>query len=166
MKNELYIQPLTPEAFTPFGDIIEAAGQPDMIINRGFCERYNDRAEIDFLSGQMGISLFNAKPCTLPYKLDMMERHPLGSQAFIPMNYSAFLITVAQDENNVPTNPKAFLSRPGQAINFHRNTWHGILTPLEDPGIFAVIDRIGSEKNLEEWFFEQIYYVTHKSTEQ
>ena len=165
MKNELYIQPLTSEAFTPFGNIIEASGQPDMIINQGFCERYHDRAKIDFLNGQMGISLFNAKPCTLPYKLDMMERHPLGSQAFIPMNYSAFLITVAQDVNNAPTNPKAFLSRPGQAINFHRNTWHGVLTPLEDPGIFAVIDRIGSEKNLEEWFFEQAYLVTSKIDE-
>ena len=123
-------------------------------------------AEIDFLNGQMGISLFDAKPRTLPYKLDMMERHPLGSQAFIPMNCSAFLVTVAQDENNVPAKPKAFLSRPGQAINFHRNTWHGVLTPLDDPGIFAVIDRIGSEKNLEEWFFEKTYLVTHKITEQ
>jgi ureidoglycolate lyase len=93
----------------------------------------------------------------------MMERHPLGSQAFIPMTYSAFLIIVAQDSNNTPADPIAFLSEPGQAINFHRNIWHGVLTPLQGPGLFAVIDRIGPEENLEEVFFETPYWVVQKN---
>ena len=58
-----------------------------------------------------------------------------------------------------PGRPLAFLSDPGQAINFHRNIWHGVLTPLEDPGLFVVVDRIGSGENLEEIFFDIPYIV-------
>ena len=89
----------------------------------------------------------------------MMERHPEGSQAFIPMSMNRFLIIVAPDKNNRPGRPLAFLSDPGQAINFHRNIWHGVLTPLETPGLFAVVDRIGSGENLEEIFFDIPYIV-------
>lgn len=163
MNQNLHIKPLTSIAFAPFGDILDVSSQPDKIINQGLCERYHDRAKIDFSNGRSGISLFNAEARTLPYKLDMMERHPLGSQAFIPMTYSAFLIIVAQDSNNTPADPIAFLSEPGQAINFHRNIWHGVLTPLQGPGLFAVIDRIGPEENLEEVFFETPYWVVQKN---
>jgi ureidoglycolate lyase len=163
MTATVYIQPLTSEAFAPFGDLLDISGQPDKIINQGFCERYHDRAGIDFSNGQAGISLFNAKPRTPPYKLDMMERHPLGSQAFIPMAYAPFLIIVAKDKDNSPSQPIAFLSEPGQAINFHRNIWHGVLTPLQGSGLFAVIDRIGPEANLEEVFFETPYLVVQKN---
>ena len=159
MTNNLYIQALNSKAFASFGDVLDVSGQPDKIINQGLCQRYHDRAEIDFSNGRSGISLFKAEPRNLPYKLDMMERHPLGSQAFIPMTYAAFLNTVAQDENNTPAHPIAFLSEPGQAINFHRNIWHGALTPLQGSGLFAVIDRIGPEANLEEVFFETPYWV-------
>ncbi len=89
----------------------------------------------------------------------MMERHPLGSQAFIPMSMTGFLIIVAEDKNGRPGVPKAFVSQPGQAINFKRNVWHGVLTPLEAPGLFAVIDRIGTAENLQEYWFEQPYTV-------
>ena len=163
MRKNLHIKPLTSIAFASFGDILDVSSQPDKIINQGLCERYHDRAKIDFSNGRSGISLFNAEARTLPYKLDMMERHPLGSQAFIPMTYSAFLIIVAQDSNNTPADPIAFLSEPGQAINFHRNIWHGVLTPLQGPGLFAVIDRIGPEENLEEVFFETPYWVIQKN---
>ena len=165
MTQKLYIKPLTSKAFAPFGDVLDLSDQPDKIINKGFCERYHDRAALDFSNGRSGISLFNAEPRNLPYKLDMMERHPLGSQAFIPMTYSAFLITVAQDENNIPSHPIAFLSEPGQAINFHRNIWHGVLTPLEGPGLFAVIDRIGPGSNLEEVFFQTPYWVAQENNQ-
>ena len=88
-----------------------------------------------------------------------MERHPLGSQAFIPMTDKPFLITVARDNAGAPDQPRAFLSRPGQAINFHRNIWHGVLTPLHAPGLFAVIDRIGKDSNLEEYTFDTPYSI-------
>ena len=70
-----------------------------------------------------------------------------------------FLITVARDNAGAPDQPRAFLSRPGQAINFHRNIWHGVLTPLHAPGLFAVIDRIGKDSNLEEYTFDTPYSI-------
>ena len=159
MSQEIVTQPLTSTACAPFGDSLEAKGTADKIINQGLCGRFHDLARLNFSDGRAGISLFNATPRTLPYQLTMMERHPEGSQAFIPMSMNRFLIIVASDKNNRPGRPLAFLSDPGQAINFHRNIWHGVLTPLKDPGLFAVVDRIGSGENLEEIFFDIPYIV-------
>jgi len=144
-------QPLTADAFAPFGDVLEATGKPDKIINNGFCGRYHDRARLDFgPDGRAGISVFKAEPRALPYTLELLERHPDGAQAFIPMSLDAYLVTVAEDENGTPVNIRAFIAGPGQGINYHRNTWHGVLTPLSAPGLFAVVDRIGETPNLEE----------------
>ncbi|WP_204113919.1 ureidoglycolate lyase [Shimia biformata] len=151
--------PLTAAAFAPFGDVIELRDAPTKLINQGMCGRHHDLAAMDFSEGKAGISLFDAKPRALPYTLDMVERHPDGSQAFIPMSETSFLVIVAPDEDGKPGTPLAFLTRPGQGINFHRNTWHGVLTPLETPGLFAVIDRIGDGPNLEEFWFEHPYTV-------
>ena len=151
MSREIRTEPLTAEAFAPFGDVLEASGTPDKIINQGKCGRYHDLAQLDFgPGGRAGISLFDAEPRALPYALDMLERHPEGSQAFIPLTHAEFLVIVAADEKNHPGRPRAFLAAPGQAINFHRGTWHGVLTPLCAPGLFAVVDRIGDTQNLEE----------------
>jgi len=145
-------QPLTADAFAPFGDVLEAVGKPDKIINNGFCGRYHDRARLDFgPDGRAGISVFKAEPRALPYTLDLLERHPDGAQAFIPMSLDAYLVTVAEDANGTPANIRAFIAGPGQGINYHRNTWHGVLTPLSAPGLFAVVDRIGETPNLEEY---------------
>ncbi|WP_171125754.1 MULTISPECIES: ureidoglycolate lyase [unclassified Ruegeria] len=151
--------PLTHAAFAPFGDVIEVAGDPDKIINQGQCGRFHDRAEMDFSDGRAGISLFNANPRALPYQLDMVERHPDGSQAFIPMTHQPFLVIVALDENGKPGEPVAFITTPGQAVNYRRGTWHGVLTPLHGPGLFAVVDRIGTGTNLEEFWFDTPYEV-------
>lgn len=91
--------------------------------------------------------------------LQLVERHPMGSQAFVPMSADSFLVVVARDENGIPQDPKAFLTKPGQAINFHRGTWHGVLAPLSEPGLFAVIDRIGEGTNLEEHWFDTDYII-------
>lgn len=90
MNGRIVISPLTAEAFAPFGDVIEVVGDADKIINQGQCGRYHDRASLDFSDGQAGISLFNANPRSLPYQLDMVERHPEGSQAFVPMTHEPF----------------------------------------------------------------------------
>ena len=163
-EEPILIAPLSVEAFAPFGDILEANGAPTKIINQGFCGRYHDLAALDFLpsdgeAGQAGISLFDAQPRSLPYCLDMVERHPLGSQAFLPMSMHGFLVIVAPDEGGRPGRPLAFETKPGQGINFHRNVWHGVLTPLKAPGLFAVVDRIGEANNLEEYWFEEPYWV-------
>lgn len=147
-------EPLTAEAFAPFGDVLEVKGAPDRLINQDLCGRYHDRARLDFgTGGRAGLSLFNAVPRALPYTLDMVERHPEGSQAFLPMTAAPFLVIVALDAGGVPGTPRAFLTVPGQGVNYHRGTWHGVLTPLSAPGLFAVVDRIGTTPNLEEHWF-------------
>ncbi|ARO14108.1 ureidoglycolate hydrolase [Ketogulonicigenium robustum] len=144
-------RPLTAADFAPYGDVLDASGDPDRIINAGMCGRYHDRARLDFADGgRAGLSIFNATPRTLPYALDLLERHPLGAQAFVPMTQHPFLVIVAQDANGQPGQIEAFVTTPGQAINFHRGTWHGVLTPLHSPGLFAVVDYIGAGDNLEE----------------
>lgn len=159
-RIEITAKPLTAEAFAPFGDLLDVSGDPDKIINQGYCGRYHDRARMDFgPDGRAGISLFKAKPRELPYVLDLMERHPDGSQAFIPMSLDPFLIIVAPDEGGKPGQPIAFVSESGQGINFHRNVWHGVLTPLHEPGLFAVVDRIGDTPNLEEVWLKPQYVV-------
>jgi ureidoglycolate lyase len=147
----LQAEPLTPAAFAPFGDVLDCAGDPDRIINAGLCGRWHDRARLDFgPGGRAGISLFRSQLRTLPHAVDLVERHPLGSQAFIPMSLDPFLVIVAEDEGGRPARLRAFLTAPGQGINLLRGTWHGVLTPLAGPGLFAVIDRMGDGPNLEE----------------
>ncbi len=155
MSERIRIQPLTAQAFAPFGEILDARGAPDKMINQDMCGRHHDRAKLEFTDGRAGISLFHARPRSLPMKLDMVERHPDGSQAFLPMSLAPFLVVVAPDIDSRPGRPLAFLTGPGQGVNYHRNTWHGVLTPLSEPGLFAVVDRIGEGPNLEEHWFEQ-----------
>ncbi len=148
----IHAQPLTAEGFAPYGDVLDAAGAPDKLINDGLCGRHHDRARLDFgPDGRAGISIFDAQPRTLPHRFDLVERHPEGSQAFIPMTEHPFLVIVAPDDAGTPGAPLAFLTAPRQAINLHRGSWHGVLTPLHSPGLFAVIDRIGATPNLQEY---------------
>ena len=145
-------EPLAPAAFALFGDVLDCGGDPDRMINAGLCGRWHDRARLDFgPDGRAGISMFRSQTRSLPYACELVERHPLGSQAFIPMTPDPFLVIVAPDEDGRPGPLRAFLTAPGQGINLLRNTWHGVLTPLAAPGLFAVIDRIGPGQNLEEY---------------
>ncbi len=159
--RRIVLQPLTAESFAPFGDVLEAVGEPDNIINAGLCGRFHDLANLDFTGegARAGISLFRSKAHTLPYTLDLMERHPLGSQAFLPMSADPFMVIVAADDSGKPGTPLAFLTRPGQGVNYHRDTWHGVLTPLVDDALFAVVDRIGDGGNLEEHTFKEAWLV-------
>ncbi|EPX82851.1 Ureidoglycolate hydrolase [Rubellimicrobium thermophilum DSM 16684] len=155
------IEPLTAAAFAPFGEVLDATGEPDRLINRGLCGRWHDRAQLDFVAGgRAGISLFRARPRSLPYRLEMVERHPLGSQAFLPMTADPFLVIVAEGQQALPGRIRAFLAAPGQGVNLRRGCWHGVLTPLHEPGLFAVVDRIAPEgeppgANLEEFWLPE-----------
>jgi ureidoglycolate lyase len=108
------------------------------------------------VDGRVGISMFNAEPRSLPYAFDLIERHPLGSQAFIPMTAHPFLVIVGAGPD---AEPQAFLTNGAQGINLHRGTWHGVLTPLHAPGLFAVVDRVSEGANLEEFRFAQSWTV-------
>ena len=159
MSQVIRPAPLTAAAFAPFGDVIAATGAPDRIINDGKCGRHHDLAQLDFAGANAGISMFNAQPRALPYAFDLVERHPEGSQAFIPLTPAPFLVIVAPDQGGTPGTPLAFLTTPGQGINFHRGTWHGVLTPLAAPGLFAVVDRIGPGENLQEFRYDKGFLV-------
>jgi ureidoglycolate lyase len=151
--------PLTAAGFAPFGQVLEAAGEPDRIINRGLCGRWHDLARLEFATGRAGISLFRAEPCRLPLILDMVERHAQGSQAFLPMTADPFLVVVAPDEGGRPGRPLAFVTASGQGVNYARGTWHGVLAPLGLPGLFAGVDRIGPGANLDEHRFDPPYLI-------
>ncbi len=161
MTRRVVIEPLTAEAFAPFGEVIEAAGAPTMMINRGMCGRYNDLATLEFAGpgGRPAISVFEGKPYALPLTLEMVERHPLGSQAFLPMSEDPFLVVVAEDAGGAPARPRAFITEPRQGVNYRRGTWHGVLTALGRTRYFAVVDRLGEGDNLEEHWFDDPYTI-------
>ena len=152
---QIIAHPLTAAAFAPFGDVLDATGD-FRLINNGLCQRHHDRARIDTGDARTGISIFNAQPRARPYSFDLIERHPDGSQAFIPMTQHPFLVIVAESPDH---KPRAFLTNGAQGINLHRGIWHGVLTPLHAPGLFAVVDRIGDTPNLEEYRYAAAWTV-------
>lgn len=161
MATEITIEKLTREAFAPFGDVLELSTVEPIMINRGMCTRYSDLAHLDLdAAGRLGISIFDAKAYTLPFQLEVLERHPDGSQAFLPTTQDPFVVIVAEDKAGTPNTPRAFLTTPGQGVNYHRGTWHGVLTPLKEARFF-VIDRIGAGENLEEYWLTDPVTVTH-----
>ena len=157
----ILIEPLSRAAFEPFGQVIETAGAHHYPINNGHTERYHDLADIE-LAGENArplISIFVGQPYALPLTLSLVERHPLGSQAFYPLSLRPFLVITAPDLGGVPGTPRAFLTRPGQGVNIAINTWHGVLTALEAESAFLVVDRGGDGTNLEEFSFPEPYTV-------
>lgn len=151
----LTIEPLSAAAFAPFGQVIETDGAQHYPINNGMTERYHDLARIELGGVQPRplVSIFRGQPYALPLTLKLVERHPLGSQAFYPLSANPWLVIVAEDESGTPTRLRAFAPAPGQGVNIAMNTWHGVLTPLEAASDFLVIDRGGEGHNLEEHHF-------------
>jgi len=159
--QKITAEPLTRQAFAPFGQVIETAGAEHYPINNGMTERYHDlaRVELGGADPRPLISLMRGQPYALPLALKMVERHPLGSQAFYPLSSRPFLVIVALDHHGTPGTPRAFRTAPGQGVNIAMNTWHGVLTPLEAVSDFLVVDRGGPGNNLEEFFFESPYEI-------
>ena len=144
---------LTRKSFSKFGDILETNGRESFSINNGRCQRFNKLSELDLDSrkGIAAISIFRSNHCSLPVKLNLLERHPFGSQAFMPLHKDTYLVIVASDINGKPSYPKAFLTNGFQGVNFKKNIWHGVLTPIIKPCDFLVIDLSDSAENLEEF---------------
>ena len=153
-------RPLTAEAFAPYGDVIAPGGGEARAINAGMCTRWHDQARPDVAAGEGGgatsICVFEAEPRALPYELDLIERHPMGSQAFLPMTEAPFLVVVSDGPDEAP---RAFVTAPRQGVQLRRGTWHGVLTPLHAPGLFWVVDRAG-DGNLEEHRYARPWIVT------
>jgi ureidoglycolate lyase len=154
-------QPLTREAFDAFGEVITTENVQHRAINGGRTKRYHALARPDAVgpNGHVIINIFKGTPYSFPLKLDMVERHPLGSQAFIPLSSRPFLVVVSHDEGGRPREPHAFLTKPWEGVNYRRNLWHGVLTPIGEPQDFIVVDRDGDGDNLEEFFFPEPYEI-------
>ncbi|MBZ0165122.1 MAG: ureidoglycolate lyase [Notoacmeibacter sp.] len=155
MTRILIARALTREAFAPFGDVIDADGAEHFQINAGKCERYHDLAKVEATgeNARVLINIFRGTPYDFPLELSLVERHPLGSQAFVPLSPRPFLVVVCPDTPQGPGEPQAFLTAPGQGVNYARNTWHAVLTPIGQPQDFVVVDRGGDGNNLEEFVF-------------
>lgn len=144
------IEPLTSDAFAPYGDVVETEGHDASPINQGRADRYDALAMVDCEDGDHPpqVSLVEARQYDLPKTVTFLERHPFGSQAFIPAGKTPFLVVVAAPSQTVDESTlKAFVSNGKQGINYHRNTWHHVmLTPFGDV-TFIVVDRSDPESN-------------------
>nr|WP_234397763.1 ureidoglycolate lyase [Sneathiella glossodoripedis] len=113
---KLKVEPLTKEAFEPFGDVIETNGTDYFLINNGSTRRYHDLAKVELLDGGHAlINIFQATPLDYPLEVKLVERHPRGSQAFIPLSKNPYLVLVAKAGETVePADLKAFIAKPDQ----------------------------------------------------
>lgn len=143
-------EPITPDAFAPFGEVLAPKTAADRMINANRCERHHALATIQRGGGEAIISIFRSEPVSLPYDCALLERHPLGSQAFIPLSADPWLSVVAPDQDGRPGPLRAFLVPAGVGVNLRANVWHGVLTPLDRAADFLVVDREGDGVNLEE----------------
>ena len=153
-------QPLTREAFKPFGDVIEMEGSGHFTINQGFAERFNDLANVDVTleGGMTNVSLFLGQPRPQPIEIKLMERHPLGSQIFIPLQDRPWAVLVAEDVHDYASY-RAYMATGQQGVNYARNVWHHPLLVFDADSRFLVVDRKGAGNNLEEvWFAEDFVF--------
>ncbi len=154
---------LTKEAFLPFGDVIEANESGEhFTINYGHTERYHDLADIDVghTQGKAGMSIFASQPLPIPLHLKLLERHPLSSQAFMPLDKEPYLVVVAPPGDFNPEAIQIFLASPHQGVNYRAGTWHHFCLALNKKSHFLVIDRIGTDpekpvKNCDEFFLKE-----------
>lgn len=161
--QSIAVQPLTRASFQPFGDVIECDGAEHFEINDGFATRFHDLAALDVQqdAGRPLLNVFRARSRQLPLTIEMMERHPLGSQAFVPLGNLNWLVVVAPaDDRGDPKAPVGFHPSAGQGVNYARGVWHYPLIALE-AGDFVVVDRGGEGDNLaiHSWA-EPIYQLT------
>jgi ureidoglycolate lyase len=140
-------EPLTAAAFKPFGDVVEIDGAQHYPINQGFAERYNDLAQVD--ASATNVSIVVARPRPNPIMLELMERHPLGSQIFYPLQDRWWLVVVCGDPGDHATF-RAFAATGRQGVNYARNVWHHPLLVVDADSRFMVVDRKGDGVNLEE----------------
>lgn len=156
---EITLKPLLSYEFERFGNVIDTKNLEPLIINNGTTERFHDLAKIDVDddNGRPLLNIFRGQPLKFPLNIKMMERHPLGSQAFYPIQPHDYLVVVS----DCPSKPKpddicAFKASGTQGVSYKKNIWHHPLLVTVADHDFLVIDRGGPGDNLEEYFFDQI----------
>ncbi len=151
--DRLELEPLTAEAFAPFGDVIQRQGVIPQNINYGHTRKYPNLALVDTSEdgGETAMHLYRSQAATLPFLIERMERHPLGSQAFMPLHRQPFPVIVAPagDEPDIDA-IRGFITNGKQGINYDKGVWHHYQISLNGICDYLVIDRAGPENNCEE----------------
>ncbi len=153
MADFLLPQPLTAEVFRPFGDVIETANRQSRQINQGYADRYENLVDLDLTdAGQPALSIFRARPISLPFAVSQLECHPQSSQAFIPKAEGQFLVLVAEPSGRPQISDlHLFVTNGQQGINYRRGVWHHFLMVLDEEQEFIVIDRDNPDENTKEF---------------
>ncbi|GGO75370.1 ureidoglycolate lyase [Marinobacterium nitratireducens] len=157
MNRELKIEPLSRDGFSAFGDVIEMEGSRHFPINNGATERFHDTARVfaQATEGYASISLARSQPLPSPLRIRMLERHPLGSQAFIPQDQRPFVVVVAPAGEQIDAGSiRAFVSNGRQGVNYHPGVWHHSLLALSADQDFVLVDLITAESNCDEYWFD------------
>tara|TARA_R110002020_G_scaffold133917_1_gene298865 strand:- start:3060 stop:3551 length:492 start_codon:yes stop_codon:yes gene_type:complete len=159
---DLELEPLTAEAFAPFGTVMDPDAAERRLINEGTTERFHALATADTQEqgGRAILSLFRGQPREFPYEIRMMERHPLGSQAFFPLSNREWIAVVAPDDDGRPGEPRAFRVPRDIGLQYGRNVWHHPLIAVGQICRFLVVDREGEGDNLEEIGYPAPYVIT------
>ena len=158
MTITLKPQPLTRERFAPYGDVVESVVDNKAGMNAARFERFDDLCKIEMSDdGRVAVSIARCRVVTeLPYRIDMVERHPLGSQAFVPLSPSRMIVVVAPPEESVEAaDLRAFVTNGRQGINYHRGTWHMPLIAFAAGQEFLIIDRAAGEPNCDEHMLDE-----------
>jgi len=153
MTITLVPKPLTSEQFAPYGDVIESVTDRTAAMNAERFERFDDLCGIDMKdAGKVAVSIARCRVVTsLPYRIDMVERHPMGSQAFVPLTPCRMIVVVAAPEESVEASElRAFVTDGRQGINYHRGTWHMPLIAFEAGQEFLIIDRAADAPNCDQ----------------
>ncbi|MDH0562532.1 ureidoglycolate lyase [Acinetobacter courvalinii] len=164
-EKNIVIQPLTQDSFAAFGDVIEKSGKDFIPINQGLTERYHalSLAQISGDHVAVGMSIFhNLFATQIPFQIEMLERHPYGSQSFIPLQKQKFIVVVALPfDQTIPDEQQiqAFISNGQQGITYHQGVWHHPLITLEANSDFLVVDRIGGGSNCDIYPLVELCYV-------
>ncbi|AEA61057.1 ureidoglycolate lyase [Burkholderia gladioli] len=161
----LTIEALTRAAFASFGDVIETEGARQIPINLGTTIRFHDLARVDVAEqgGYTLVNLFRGQPRELPFEVKMLERHPLGSQAFLPLSERPYLVVVAPAGELDPAQIRAFVSNGWQGVNYAKGVWHHPLIALGEVSDFVVVDRGGEGSNLNEQMLEESLWLTEEA---
>ena len=149
-------RPLTKERFAPYGDIIEASPGAANAMNDARFERFDDLCAVD-VEGPVAISVARCRtPSELPLRVDLVERHPLGSQAFVPLSPCRMVVVVAPPGEIVTAaDLRAFVTNGRQGVNYHRGTWHMPLIAFDAGQAFLIVDRNESELNCEQHMLDE-----------
>jgi len=149
--------PLTRESFARYGDVIETSADRLVAMNAARFERFDNECVVEARDGQVAISIVRCRLSTvLPYRFDTVERHPHGSQAFVPLTPYRFMVVVAPPEEDVAADDlRAFVTNGRQGVNYHCGTWHMPLIAFDAGQEFLVIDRCGKSPNCDEHSLEE-----------